>query len=93
MTAFRKAMGLAGVAACLSLGGCAGLMPQIGIGTPMAVCMSGYSPAAPWHMDRSGGVFVARKQMVMNQSRFMLGSTPPSMGLAHSRSLAAGECR
>jgi hypothetical protein len=93
MTAIRKVMGLAGVAACLSLGGCAQLMPRFAIGDSPQACMSGYSPAAPWHMDHGGGVFVARNRVAAVQSRFMLGSSPASMRPMRGTALAAGECR
>jgi hypothetical protein len=92
MTRFGKVLGLAGAAACLGLGGCAQLMPRLAVGASPQACLSGYSPAAPWHMDRSGGVFAVRNRFAAMQSRYALGSNAASFHAAQSK-LGAGECR
>jgi hypothetical protein len=93
MTRFGKVLGWGAVAASLGLGGCAGMMPRFGVGTSPQACASGYSPAAPWHMDRSGGVFTARTRYASMQSRYSLGSKQTSLSLRGSPKLGAGECR
>ena len=93
MTRMGKVLGWTAVAATLGLGGCAGLMPQMGVGASPQACAAGYSPAAPWHMDRSGGVFTARTRYAALQSRYALGSRATSLSLSGAPKLGAGECR
>ena len=93
MTRFGKVLGWAAVAASVGLGGCAGMMPQIGVSASPQACAAGYSRVAPWQRDRSGGVFTARTRYAAMQSRYALGSRATSLSLAGSPKLGAGECR
>jgi hypothetical protein len=94
MRGFRKVLGLAALAGVAGLGGCAQLMPQLGFQGPGSCAQAaGYTPAAPWHQNRSSSVFGVRSQFATMQSRYSLGSNASAVHAYQSRTLGAGDCR
>jgi hypothetical protein len=93
MTKGRKVLALACVAATMGLGGCAQLMPRLGLASPGACGGGGlaYSQAAPWRAPRAN-ILSVRQQLAFTGAHYSLGYNELAFNQALGARLGTGEC-
>jgi hypothetical protein len=94
MTKGRKVLALAGMAAMVGLGGCAQLMPRLGLMAGPGECGTAglaFSQAAPWRAPRPN-ILAVRQQVAVTGARFTLGYNDAVFHQALASRQGAGEC-
>jgi hypothetical protein len=93
MTRGRKIVALAGIAATMGLGGCAQLMPRLGLSSPGACGGGGlaYSAAAPWRAPRAN-ILSVRQQLAFTGAHYSFGYNEVAFNQALGTKLGMGEC-
>ena len=92
MTTGRKLLALAGIAVTMGLGGCAQLLPRLGLASPGG-CGSAmaYSQAAPWRAPRVN-ILSVRQQLAFTSAHYSFGYNEMAFNQALGAKLGAGEC-
>jgi hypothetical protein len=93
MTTGRKLLALAGIAATVGLGGCAQLMPRLGLAAPGGCGNGGmaYSAAAPWRAPRAN-ILSVRQQLAFTSAHYSFGYNEMAFNQAIGAKLGMGEC-
>jgi hypothetical protein len=93
MTKARRVLAMAASAALLGLGGCAQLMPRLGLAAPGACGSAGlaYSQAAPWRAPRTS-ILAVRQQVAVTGARYSMGYNDAVFHQQLGARLGAGEC-